>query len=669
MNHSSSGRAIARVLLALAAIGLVAHVAWALGLFRGLGIGWVFDDFVYNGVFVSAAAACTARAVLDGHQRLAWSMLAAGLALSAAGDIYWTVLWYAPGGVPYPSGADALYLAAYPCLYAGIGLLIRSRVLLTTSSWIDGAIGGLAAAAVATAVLGPALVGLSDGGAAATAVNVAYPIADVLLIASIVIGVIIGGDFRADRRLFVVGLGLVAWASADTIFLYQEATTGYVGGLIDDLWLIGAIAIAAAAQMREPAAAFRRHHRTIVLPAAFALVAIGVLAWGQLAGLPGASVWLALATLGTVVGRLALTFQENTALLSSLHSESLTDSLTGLSNRRALVADLSGELAHYRPRPVLFAIFDLDGFKAYNDAFGHPAGDLLLRRLGLALAESLPPEGRAYRLGGDEFCVLVRTDPSRFDHVLAASSAALGERGEGFEIGSSRGAVVLHEEVDNPSDALRVADARMYAEKGGRPTSPAHQTREVLVRIVREREPGLGEHLHGVASLAADVGRELGLPVEEQDVLVRAAELHDVGKIGIPDRILHKPGPLDEVEWALIRTHTLIGERILAAAPAMTPVAAVVRSTHERWDGNGYPDRLAGAEIPLAARIVSVCDAYDSMTADRPYREARSPGEAIAELHRCAGTQFDPEVVDTFVGTIGERLSWKAPPLGEPASG
>jgi len=209
----------------------------------------------------------------------------------------------------------------------------------------------------------------------------------------------------------------------------------------------------------------------------------------------------------------------------------------------------------------------------------------------------------------------------------------------------------------------------MYAEKGGRPSSPAYQTREVLVRIVREREPGLGEHLRGVAGLAADVGRHLGLAVEDLDVLVRAAELHDIGKIGIPDRILHKAGPLDEVETAMIHTHTLIGERILAAAPAMAPVASVVRSTHERWDGGGYPDGLAGPEIPLAARIVFVCDAFDAMTSNRPYREARSPGEAIAELHRCAGSQFDPEIVAAFVQTIGERLVWKRTPAGERASG
>ena len=652
-----------RLLLGLGVLGLCLHLAWALGLGRGE-IGWLFRDFVYNFVMIAAAAAMLARALLDERERMAWLLLAAGVAFSAGGDIAWTLLNERSGPMPYPSAADVLYLACYPCLYAGIGLLVRERVDLSPSAWIDGAIAGLAAAALATAALGPALVGLMSGGAATALVDVAYPLADITMVACIVVGAVVSGAGRSDVRILFLGLGMVAWVAGDGIFLYQEATTGYVGGLIDDLWPVGALLAALAAAMPQPRRAPRRKHNTILIPAASAVVAVGVLAWDHFDRIPGAAIWISVATVGAVVLRLWLSFRENADLLEKVRSDSVTDALTGLPNRRALLADLSDELMREQAGPALLVIFDLDGFKSYNDSFGHPAGDRLLRRMGGSLARSVARDGRAYRLGGDEFCVLARTDEGRFLHVLAAARAALTEHGEGFEITSSSGAVVLHVEASDTTEAMRIADARMYEEKGLRASSAERQTREVLMRILREREPELSQHLHGVAHLAADVGRRLDMGAEELDVVARAAELHDVGKVGIPDRILHKPGPLDGDEWGLIHTHTLIGERILGAAPAMAPVSRVVRSSHERWDGGGYPDGLKGEEIPLAARIVAVCDAYDAMTTDRPYRAARSGAQALDELGRCAGSQFDPAIVELFAEVMAEALEESASPQG-----
>ena len=142
------------------------------------------------------------------------------------------------------------------------------------------------------------------------------------------------------------------------------------------------------------------------------------------------------------------------------------------------------------------------------------------------------------------------------------------------------------------------------------------------------------------------------MTTEELDELARASELHDIGKVAIPDAILNKPGPLDDDEWRFMSRHTLIGERILAAAPALRPVAKIVRSSHERWNGSGYLDRLAGEEIPLGARILAVCDAYHAMDSERPYRPAMEPEEALAELRRCAGSQFDPRVVDALMDAL-----------------
>ena len=195
----------------------------------------------------------------------------------------------------------------------------------------------------------------------------------------------------------------------------------------------------------------------------------------------------------------------------------------------------------------------------------------------------------------------------------------------------------------------------MYARKGGRRMSAGRQSRDVLLRTLSERRPDLHLRLRDIGELALAVGRELHMGPEGLDEVARAAELHDVGKIAVPDAILDKAGPLDPVEWSFMRRHPLIGERILLEAPALRPVARLVRSSHERWDGGGYPDGLRGDEIPLGARVVAVCDAFDAMTTERPYRGPVTHSDAIAELRRCAGTQFDPMVVEAFCKVIARE--------------
>jgi HD-GYP domain-containing protein (c-di-GMP phosphodiesterase class II) len=233
--------------------------------------------------------------------------------------------------------------------------------------------------------------------------------------------------------------------------------------------------------------------------------------------------------------------------------------------------------------------------------------------------------------------------------------------------------VILPHEARDATQALRISDQRMYAQKEDRRSSATRQTRDILLQVLNEREPELGNHLKGVAQLALGVGERFELGVEELDELVRAAELHDVGKMAIPDEILHKADALTDDEWGFVRQHTIIGERILSAAPALLPVAKLVRASHEHFDGSGYPDGLAGDAIPLGARIVAVCDAFDAMTSSRPYRPAIGVEDALAELQACAGTQFDPAVVAAFceeIATIGPRYGDRAvsvPGLARPA--
>jgi HD-GYP domain-containing protein (c-di-GMP phosphodiesterase class II) len=202
----------------------------------------------------------------------------------------------------------------------------------------------------------------------------------------------------------------------------------------------------------------------------------------------------------------------------------------------------------------------------------------------------------------------------------------------------------------------------MYQRKQERrPATEREQTRDVLVRIMQAKQPGLTDHASEVSRLAVAVARRLNINAEQIDELARAADLHDIGKVGIPDAILTKPGQLDAQEWELVRQHTILGERILSAAPALRPVARIVRSSHERWDGAGYPDGLAGESIPLAARIVAACDAYDAIISDRCYRPARSPALARAELAREAGHQFDPAVVAAVLAALDD-LGESEPP-------
>ena len=205
------------------------------------------------------------------------------------------------------------------------------------------------------------------------------------------------------------------------------------------------------------------------------------------------------------------------------------------------------------------------------------------------------------------------------------------------------------------STALSVADERLYAHKELLAEIRRGTAHEPLLRTLAEREPELRAHVADVSSLAVRVGERLGLSLEELEELRLAAELHDVGKLAIPDVVLQKSGSLDATEWGFIHSHTLIGQRILSSAPALRPVGAIVRSTHENWDGTGYPDGLAGESIPLAARIIAACDAYSAMTSDRPYRSARTPEEAVAELHRCADRQFDRTVVQLLCAVLADE--------------
>jgi two-component system cell cycle response regulator len=648
---------IVRPVFALLVLGLAVHAVHAV---VGPGDGPVdhaIASWVYTGVMWVGSAMCLLAAAARRRERGAWALIGLGLLFWSGGDLVWT-LWLGDlDNPPYPSIADGLYLGSYVAIYSGLLVLLRARLRpIRPAQWLDGAVGGLAAAAVVAALVFPALAGITEGDTIDVAINLAYPVCDVLQITLIVMAFGLN-RWRVDRSWLLLGLGQLANVIADSMFSYQSAVGTYVAGSwVDTLWPLGATLTALAAwQAPRRRTVEEVAGRTLPLTAAFAAVALAVLVIGQFTTVHLAAALLATGALLVAGARGGMLFRENLRLLRSSRHESLTDGLTGLANRRALMRDLedAAEEATATDRRTL-ALFDLDGFKQYNDAFGHAAGDSLLQRLGGDLVAAVEGHGTAYRLGGDEFCVLLDHHAAADDPIVDAVLDALAEPADPFAVDASYGLVSLPADADTAAEALRLADHRMYALKHGRRATKG-EAREVLLAVLGEREPDLERHMHDVAELARQVGTHMGLDAEDLDVVVRAAELHDIGKVAVPDAILHKPGPLDEAEWAYIRQHTIVGERIVGAAEALRPVGRVVRASHERWDGGGYPDGLAGEGIPLGARIVFACDAWDAMTCERGYRGALSAETAAEELRTNAGTQFDAEVVVALLAVVFDQ--------------
>ena len=638
-----------RVWYVLAAAGLALLSLHDLTGFGGPALDGFFDRWFYNALILLAVAGCALRVVWVSTARGAWLALTGCVAVWAIGEILFDFTY--GGSPPFPSVADGFYLAFYPLCYVGLLLLVRSHASkLNGSVWLDGAMASLAAAAIGATVLFEAVLTTTDGSSTAVVTNLAYPIGDILLLA-LVAGVFALSGWRPGRVWALIGGALAASAIADGLFLYQTATNSYSEGtILDALWPASMLLLAAAAW--QPAA--RRNavelegRPLLVTPAVCGVVAICVLVYDRYHHVHDLGPALAVATLVAVLVRTGLTFRENAQIMTRIRSQAVTDALTGLDNRRKLFADLGAALVDGpQSEPSILAIFDLDGFKHYNDTFGHPAGDALLVHLGAKLTAAAAPHARAYRLGGDEFCVLSRLPETGPATLLDETAAALTEVGEGFVVNCSYGVVFLPEEAGDPSEALSVADQRLYAQKHSAGLGRG-QLHDALLQALYEREPDLRGHVRDVTELANELGRRLDFDVEAMNELRMAAQLHDIGKLAIPDTVLRKHGELDENEWEFVRQHTLIGERILGAVPALQGVGKIVRASHERWDGQGYADGLAGEEIPLPARIIAVCDAYAVMTSSRPYQDPTSTAEAVAELRRCAGTQFDPRIVEVF---------------------
>lgn len=327
------------------------------------------------------------------------------------------------------------------------------------------------------------------------------------------------------------------------------------------------------------------------------------------------------------------------------------DVLTGLYNRVFLEEEM-GRLADDEDLCIILG--DVNGLKLVNDAFGHREGDRLLVRIANILRRAAGEESIVARWGGDEFAIILPSCEKRNPAaVLQAIREGCQQEGCGavmpsLALGMARRRG-LHESLE---DVIIRAEDRMYRQKLSESSSIRSAILASLTNTLREKSFETEEHAERTRKLATDMGRRLGLFESTLEELSLMATLHDIGKIATPDHILTKEGPLTAEEWEVIKKHPEVGYRITHASPDLAPIAESILAHHEWWDGGGYPRGLQGEEIPLVARIIALVDAYDVMTHGRPYKPAMTKQEALAELQRCAGSQFDPNLVEVFVEMI-----------------
>jgi diguanylate cyclase (GGDEF)-like protein len=530
--------------------------------------GPLFGRWVHVVVMAAGGLLVIARAIAAREERLGWSLIGGALLAWTAGEAYFTLVLWDLASPPVPSPADVGFLL-FPVLgLSGIVALACARVRRADRMMaVDAATAALAAGAVSAALVFGAVVGVVGGDRLALATNLAYPVTDLLLLATVVA---VAGlqRWRVGRTWALLAAGCLLFTVTDGIYLVQVARgTWASGGPFDagwwaaaPLWALAAWAPARAHVARLEDAPVRRRD---LLPLLFAAVALTVLVTAAVRHVNMLAIALAAAALVASTGRLHLTLRAHAASLRRAQGEALTDPLTGLGNRRLLATDLDERMALLGDDgELMLVVFDLDGFKHYNDVFGHPAGDAALVRLAARLRDAVGLDGRAYRLGGDEFCALMGRYGDDWESRLAACQAALCEEGEGYAIGCSHGAILIPQEASHSTEALRLADQRMYARKQDGRLSAIRQATDALVTTLAERFPDLG-----------------GDAVEE---VRRAAELHDI-------------------------------------------VARIVRSTHERSDGCGSPDQLAVEACAGTQFDPAVVTAFVAV-----WRDARPAGAAAA---------------------------------------
>ena len=435
----------------------------------GSGLDSAVNGPLYDAVVISAGLACLIKARGAGRERGAWLTISAAVLLWGASEVYWTAFLTNDPSPPYPSPADVGYLAFYPLAALGVYLLVRARAReLDWRLWMDGLIAGLGTAALGAAIVLEFVADRTSGTPIQVATTLAYPLGDILMLA-LVVGVVALTRWRPGRTWSLLLVGLAALVVADVAYTLQSTGASLPGGnWIEPIYLIAGVCIGAEAWQPQadtiqPAARFDGW-RELIVPGFFAAVMIALFAMQYFSRASGLTTVLWAATMLAVIARLAMSVRENKRLLEQVR----TDPLTGLGNQGCMQVDLANRCQLAAEEPLTLLLLDLNGFKRFNDTFGHPAGDAMLTRLGTQLKRAVGRDGSAYRIGGDEFAVLIGCDPDRHDLVAKRAAESLTAHGKGFELGAAWGAVSIPAEAGDPSAAMQLADVRMYAQKESR---------------------------------------------------------------------------------------------------------------------------------------------------------------------------------------------------------
>jgi len=352
-----------------------------------------------------------------------------------------------------------------------------------------------------------------------------------------------------------------------------------------------------------------------------------------------------------VILPIVLDITERRHLEKQLKEMSIYDSLTDLYNRNFFEEEMN-RLSDGRDSPLGIIVCDLDGMKFVNDTLGHQAGDELLKNTASILRQNFRSSDIVARIGGDEFAVLLpQTESETVNRMLQRMHEAVQEYNStepDLPLALSMGYAVSNMTADLQA-LFREADNMMYREKLQKEGSQRSAILQALTKTMQARDFDTEGHCDRLQELSTLLARSLGHSYEFMNDLCLLARFHDLGKVGIPDHILFKQGILTEEEWEQMRKHCEIGHRIASSVPELKPIADWILKHHEHWDGTGYPLGLKGEEIPIECRILAIIDAYDAMTSDRPYHKAVTKEEAISEFKRCAGTRFDPHLVEKFI--------------------
>lgn len=616
------------------------------------------------------------------------------LALGALEETYWICVGLLPHLPPVPRIIpDTIGLISFPLLLIGIWRLPRKPLSIPAQIRIS--LDGLMVMVSALTfswyfVLGPTILA-SKRGMERTIVDAAFPFMDVLQIACLLF---LGSRSGPLRPVFLLlSAAFVISVTSDSIYVYTALHQRPLQGTLLDIgWslanmLIGLAAFAgrqaiAVVKFKDEPGRLGSLWAALMPYALLPLVAGLVLYTEQAAGqaiLRHGVFWGALALVCLILVRQVLALLENRELNGRLEALATTDPLTGLCNHRAFHKRLAEEAAQAirEGQEIAVAMLDLDNFKFFNDAYGHAAGDDVLRQVTAALRRSVLPEDTIGRFGGDEFALILPLKTAKgmqrgqsAEDLWASLDAALS--GLSFQppgsptvipLTISVGVALFPADAGNYLEALELADRRlMHVKTGGGLEHPAEQLcheltlslsgfsmLNALVTAVDNKDRYTRRHSEDVLTYSLQIAEQLGLDPETRRTVQIAALLHDVGKIGVPDRILRKPSALTDEEFQAVQQHPFMGAIIVGAVPGFEKTLDTVRHHHERWDGNGYPFGLRGEETPFLARLVAVADAFSAMTTDRPYRKGMERGKALRILEEGAGTQWDPECIHALL--------------------